>query len=195
LAQWTYTNIHLANAAAPFCATGNSSGAQLIGLSLAHYGTGSIFAMVEPTSGPPFARQDWACDCLQPPTVNPCGVSQGFCVGLGNAQKYVDPAYSTPACSQEVSAHSTTNDAEFNNDSVMAPDAVLSYPNTLVKFLYGTLDPSTAPNQGHTWARAIKSSKAESCMRDTGHNIADFLDGAQQIAKDILNYCKLPGGK
>src|SRR4029077_8277130 len=110
LAQWIYTNIHLANAAAPFCATGNSSGAQLIGLSLAHYGTGSIFAMVEPTSGPPFARQDWACDCVQPPTVNSCGIKQGYCVGLGNAQKYVDPAYSTPACSQEVSTHSTTND-------------------------------------------------------------------------------------
>ena len=191
LAQWIYTNIQ-ANTAVPFCATGNSAGGEQIGQALAHYGLGSIFAMVEPTSGPPFARQDWACDCLQPSAVNPCGVSQGYCVGLGNAQNFIDPAYPTPMCSSEVAAHSTTFDATFLQDSILAPDAVVSYPNTFVKLLYGGKDPSTAPNQGQTWGSAITSSKTSACVADAGHEISDSADGAQQIANDILTYCKLP---
>ena len=194
LAQWIYTSVHLANSAAPFCATGNSSGAQLIGLALTHYGLSSIFAMVEPTSGPPFARQDWACDCTHPPAYNPCGVHASFCVGLANAQNFIDPAYPTPVCSQEVLSHSTTNDSIFYRDSVVAPDSVLAYPNTFVKFLYGTLD-AGAPIQGHTWASAITSSKSESCVADAGHTLPNYLDAAQQIASDILNYCKLPDGQ
>ena len=194
MAQWIYSNIHLANTAAPFCATGNSSGAQLIGLALTHYGLGSIFAMVEPTSGPPFARQDWACDCLQPHATSPCGASGNFCVGLSNAQSYIDPAYPAPICSQETLNHSTTNDATFYQDSVVAPDSVFAYPNTFVKFLYGSLDLGP-PTQAHTWASAITSAKAESCIADAGHTLPDYLDAAQQIANDILNYCKLPGHK
>jgi len=192
MAQWIYTNIHQANSAAPFCATGNSAGGEEIGQSLSHYGLGSIFTMVEPTSGPPFARQDWACDCLQPKTVNSCGVPQGYCVGLGNAQDFIDPAYSAPICSEEVATHSTTYDSVFLQDSILAPDATLSYPNTFVKFVYGTLDTSTAPNQGALWQDAITNSKASSCVADAPHNIADVSDGAQQIANDIMTFCKLP---
>jgi trimeric autotransporter adhesin len=194
LAQWIYTNIHQASTAAPFCATGNSAGAEVIGQALTHYGLGSIFAMVEPTSGPPFARQDWACDCLQPNVVDACGVSKGYCVGLADAEDFIDPAYSTPVCSEEVAMHSTTNDAAFLQDSVMSPDAVLSYPNTFVKFLFGGRDSSNAPTQGQTWESAILSSKANSCVADADHEIPDALDGAQQIASDILTFCKLPNG-
>ena len=192
MAQWIYANIQ-ANTATPFCATGNSAGAEVIGQALAHYGLSSIFTMVEPTSGPPFGRQDWACDCLQPKTVSPCGNLEGYCVGLANAQKFVDPAYSGPICSQEVSTHTTTYDDIFLHDSVVAPDAVLSYPNTFVKFIYGGRDVlGNATNQARTWESIITSATASECVADAPHNIADVLDGAQQIANDILNFCKLP---
>jgi len=195
LAQWIYTNIHLANASAPFCATGSSSGGATLGVGMAHYGLGSIFAMVEPTSGPPFARQDWACDCLQPNVTNACGVRAGYCVGVVDAQSFIDPAYSGSWCSQEVSNHSTRYDATFLQDSVVAPDSEFAYPNTFVKFLYGGLD-TEGPNQGHTWASSISSSQAESCVPNVGHSLPNTLAGAQQIGNDILNYCKLqPGGQ
>jgi trimeric autotransporter adhesin len=193
LAQWTYTNVHQANTQAPFCATGNSAGAAEIGQAMAHYGLGSIFAMVEPTSGPPFSRQDWACDCLHPSSVNACGNREGYCVGVQNAENFIDPAYSAPLCSQEAGTHTTTYDATFLQDSVMAPDATLSYPNTYVKFLYGGQDLSGgAPNQGQLWQNAITSSKASACVADAPHDIASVLDGAQQIANDMFSYCKLP---
>jgi|HubBroStandDraft_5_1064220.scaffolds.fasta_scaffold72560_2 hypothetical protein len=191
LAQWVYTNIHQGNSEAPYCATGNSAGGQQIGLALAHYGLDSIFAMVEPTSGPPFSRQDWACDCSHALAVNPCGVLQGYCVGLPNAEDFIDPAYSAPICSDEVKTHSTTYDSIFLQDSVMAPDARLSYPNTFVKFLFGGLDNSTAANQGHTWESAITSSKAEACVADADHQLPNSLAGADQITSDLLTYCQI----
>jgi hypothetical protein len=174
-------------------ATGNSAGGEEIGLSLAHYGLGSIFAMVEPTSGPPYARQDWACDCRQSASANSCGGGGGYCVGPANAESFIDPAYSGPFCSQETTTHTTTSDAIFLQDSIMASDALLSYPNTFVKFLYGGQDASSAPNQGQIWEGAITTSKTSACVADAPHGIPDVLDGAQQIASDILTYCKLQG--
>jgi hypothetical protein len=201
LAQWIYNNIHLANKSAPFCATGNSGGAQLIGLAMARYGMGSIFAMVEPTSGPPFARQDWACDWQEPPTTGPCGNPDlGFGLPQSDAANFVDPAYAKPvSCLFEVDnqknkAEATLYDPIFLNDSVASPDAELNYPNTFVNFLYGGTDTSTAPNQGHLWEAAITSSKAESCVADAGHSMPDSEDAAQQIASDLLKYCILPAG-
>jgi hypothetical protein len=197
LAQWIYNNIHLANTAAPFCATGNSGGAAEIGLALAHYGMGSIFAMVEPTSGPPFSRQDWGCDCSHPQVTDPCGnTATNYCVGLGNAQDYIDPAYTAPvSCSYEVENRSTIYDSTFLNDSVLSPDAELNYPNTFVNIRYGGADRSCASNQGHLWYSAITSSKAESCIAGAPHEIPSDQTGAQDIANDLLKYCKLPAGQ
>ena len=192
MAQWIYINIHQANSAAPFCATGNSAGSEVIGQAMAHYGLGSIFAMVEPTSGPPFGQQAWACDGLQPNAAGPCGVSAGYGLGVAPAQEFIDPAYSAPICSEEVSTHSTTYDAIFLHDSVVAPDAALSYPNTFVNFHYGALDMGIGPNQAQTWESAITSSKASSCIAGADHEIPNSLVGAQQIANDILTFCKLP---
>ena len=191
LAQWIYTN--LASTTAPFCATGNSGGAELIGQALAHYGMASIFVFVEPTSGPTFTRLDWACDDSQPTTPMLCGGTQGFELPFSAAENYVDPAYPGPWCSQELTTKTTTYDATFLHDSVLAPDATtLNYPNTFVNFVYGDADTTTSENQAHLWASSITSSETEVCVPNTGHAIADSLEGAQQIANDIQNYCKLP---
>src|SRR5258708_28658457 len=61
LAQWVYTNIHQSNTSAPYCATGESGGAAAISYSLAHYGLGNIFKMVELDSAPPIDRIAYGC--------------------------------------------------------------------------------------------------------------------------------------
>ena len=192
--QWVYQNIQ-ANTALPFCATGNSGGAELVGLALAHYGQGSIFTLVEPTGGPTFSRQDWACDNTQPPTTMLCGGTQGFSLPTSDAEDYVDPAYPGPWCSTELEDNTTTYDSTFLHDSILSPDATINYPNTFVNFVYGAADTTTTENQAHLWASAITSSKAETCLANTGHTIPDNQTGATQISNDILNYCKLPVGE
>jgi hypothetical protein len=192
IAYWVYTDIHEGLDESPMCATGNSDGAEVIGQALAHYDLASIFAMVEPTSGPPFSRQDWACDCLHADAVNSCGNLESYCVGLDAAVNFIDPAYPGPYCSEETENHSTTYDSLFVHDSILAPDGVLSYPKTAVRFLYGGLDYSAVPNQGYLWEDAITSFKSSQCLPDAPHEIPDVLDGAEQIATDVINGCKLP---
>jgi hypothetical protein len=63
--NWVYHNLR-SGLSAPLCASGNSAGAEQIGLGLAHYGLGSILSMAELTVGPPFAREDYSCECNQP---------------------------------------------------------------------------------------------------------------------------------
>ncbi|MGD0569822.1 MAG: Ig-like domain-containing protein [Candidatus Sulfotelmatobacter sp.] len=195
LAQWVYTNIHEANTAAPFCATGNSAGAEEIGLAMAHYGLGSIFAMVEPTSGPVYGQQVWACDDSEPDAINPCGTLTQYGVGVGGAEQFIDPAYPEPICSMTYRTHETTYDAVFLHDSVVSTDAVLSYPNTFVNFRLGDLDMGAGPNQAATWESAITSSKAISCIAGAPHSIPNTLVGAQAIASDVVSLCKLPTTK
>jgi len=64
-------------------------------------------------------------------------------VGLPNAHDYIDPAYPGPWCSDATETGSTEHQAEFLADSVTSPDAVLNYPATTVRFLYGGLDNSS----------------------------------------------------
>jgi hypothetical protein len=188
LAKWVYDNVRPATV--PLCATGNSSGSQQIGYALAHYGLGSIFTMVEPTSGPPFSRVDYSCECNQPDLPDPCG-SQSLtqCVGLSNAQLYVDPAYSAPICSQALQTHNTDHSAEFFSDSIQTPDASVDYPNTYVHFLWGGLDDSSAPVMGQEWQKMITSKNSFTCVADAPHDIADALDAAKQIVSDMVNSC------
>jgi len=197
LAKWVQDNI--AQTGAPLCATGNSSGSAQIGYALAHYGGTSIFTMVEPTSGPPFSRVDISCECMGPPTQpdlpDPCGTpgeTLTQCVGLLNGQKYLDPAYSTPTiCSSDETSHSTANAAQFLSDSILSPEATLSYPDTYVNFVWGGQDTSSAPVMGQLWEEAImpQSSQHFACVADAPHNLAEVADGASQIVSDMIAHC------
>jgi hypothetical protein len=192
LARWVYDNINLGGASEPLCATGESAGGQLIGESLAHYGLRSIFTMVEPTSGPTFSRLDYACICDAAKKDTPCGEGlQSQCLSLSNAQNFVDPAYSSPICSSALSTHSTANQAQFLSDSVQSPDATLAYPETYVNFVFGGQDKSSAVTLGQDWQSAITTKSSIACVADAPHDIADVLDGAQQIANDLVTNCHL----
>ena len=194
LSQWIYNNIHQGSTSAPLCATGNSGGAQAIGESMAHYNGGSLFAMVEPSSGPSFSNMVDACQCSAPNVPLVCNSAHKVtqCVGYTPAKNYVDPAYPGPWCSTAVNDHDTLHQAEFLSDSVQSPDATLAYPNTNVRFLYGTDDLSSAPALGDDWRTVITTPSSYSCVAGTQHGIADTLAGAQQLASDMIQYCKLP---
>jgi len=197
LVKWVQENI--APSTVPLCATGTSAGAGLIGYAMAHYGGTSLFKMVEPTSGPPFSRLDYSCECNQPDLPDPCVAGQLLtqCVGPKNAQDYIDPAYSTPTttstiCSGDETSHSTANAAQFLSDSILSPEATLTYPGTYVHFAWGGQDTSSAPVMGQLWEEVITpaSGTAFACVADAPHDMADVLDGAQQILNDLTNYCK-----
>lgn len=187
--KWAYDNLR-PGPATPLCAGGNSAGSEQVGLGLAHYGLGSILSMAELLVGPPFAREDYSCECIQLSSPGLCS-SQPLpqCVGLTNAEKYLDPAYAAPLCSQAVQTNSTANDSLFLSDSILSPDATLSYPKTYVHFAWGGQDPSSANLDGEFYIQAITSNTGYACVADSPHDILTVVDGAQQIATDFMNGC------
>ena len=189
---WIKTNLA---ASIPLCATGSSAGSAQIAEGLAHYGLGNQLAFAELTSGPPFTRTDEACiPSLAGNTTQYCaGNPAGESVGLKDAEDYIDPAYPGPWCSESIQTGDKSHQSTFLNDSITSPDGVLNYPSTPVWFLYGGLDTSPAINQGELYRQAITSSTNRGCVADAPHNVPDSLDGAQQIAADIILNCKAPG--
>jgi hypothetical protein len=189
--QWIKNNLA---AQVPLCAAGLSAASQQIAEGLAHYGLGQYLAFAELGSGPPFSRADQGCIRSSARSQEYCsGVNIGMNVGLTNAHDYIDPAYVGPWCSQATETGSTEHQAEFLADSVTSPDAVLNYPNTTVWFLYGSLDNSSAINQGENYRQNISSSNHAGCVRNTPHALADTLAGAQQMASDLSLQCIAKG--
>jgi hypothetical protein len=184
--QWVYGQ----TLGRPLCATGNSAGGQIIGEGLAHYGLGDYLAFAEMTSGPPFSRVDWGCIDNVEPAVEYCsGADVGMGVGFENAVDYIDPAYPGPWCSTSSQDHSTEHEAQFLNDSVTSPDAVLRYPNTKIRFLFGGQDASAAIRQGLNYQSQITQPTTYGCVEDAPHSIPDVLDGAEAIASDLIAQC------
>jgi len=185
--QWVYDN---QTEGAPLCATGNSAGGQIIGEGLAHYGLGKFLSFAEMTSGPPFNRVDYAWINNVAPAVEYCsGADVRMGVGKTNAIDYVDPAYPGPYCSTDLQTHGTQDQEQFLFDSVTSPDAVLSYPNTKIRFLFGGLDTSSAIRQGLNYQSRIAQPTSYGCVADAPHSIPDVLDGAQTIASDLIFNC------
>jgi hypothetical protein len=193
VAQWVFQNIHNADTGLPFCGTGNSGGADAITYAVTHYGLDSIFAFIEPTSGPPLSRLDYGCICNGGSVATPCGKGTlPLCFAPADAA-IVDLSYSTPFCEQ-ASASNTSNQARFLSDSLNGPGAVFSYPRTAVNIAFGGMDGSVAVPQGLEWFNQVTSSNgppAPVCIADAPHEMPSVQDAATQIANDINSMCKL----
>ena len=190
--QWIYDNIHQGGSTQPMCATGNSGGAGAIAYALAHYGMGSVFAMVEPTSGPVFSRIDRGCICSQPKVSTPCAEGlQSECYGVTTAMDFIDPAYGTEWCSSAVKTHSTSHESTFFDDSIDSAAAAYAYSTTDVHAVFGGQDFTAAVPQGTDWITLITTQKTIECVADAPHDLPSVLDGARKISTDLETYCKL----
>jgi hypothetical protein len=115
---------------------------------------------------------DYACIDDVPPAVEYCsGSDVGMGVGLSNAIDFIDPAYPGPWCSSATQNHSTLHEQQFLDDSVTSPDAVLSYPNTKIGFLFGGQDDSTAIRQGLNYQSRIVEPTTYGCVKDAPYSL------------------------
>ncbi|MGO8797112.1 MAG: hypothetical protein ACLQLC_20020 [Candidatus Sulfotelmatobacter sp.] len=200
LNQWIYTTIQN-NTKLPMCATGNSGGAGAIAYALNQYNGTSNLSMVEMTSGPPTARLDWGCGCTEGKVAVACGSSPtlGTCFGAVDGGIW-DPAYNpnSPSgdgvCTAAVAGTLPPGGLNFFlGDSANASGAVWNFSNTYVNAIFGGLDNSAGVPIGYEWLGNVTSSKtpAATCMSQDGHTIPDYLDGATQIANDLISLCKI----
>jgi hypothetical protein len=196
LTEWIYTNIQN-NTSLPYCATGNSGGAGALAYALSQYGSSNILSMAEVTSGPPTGRLDWGCGCTEGKLAVQCGTSStlGTCFGTADAP-FWDPAYNpnvTPGlCTDAVDGTLPPGGLNFFlGDSVEAPGAAYKFPSTYVNLVFGGADDSSAIPIGQDWFNNITSTKAQACVADGQHSMANTLVGAEQIANDLISLCKL----
>jgi hypothetical protein len=200
LNQWIYTTIQN-NTTLPMCATGNSGGAGSIAYALNQYNGTSNLSMVELTSGPPTARLDWGCGCTEGKLAVSCGSSPtlGTCFGATDGAIW-DPGYNpaSPAgdgvCTAAVAGTLPPGGLNFFlGDSANAPGATWNFPNTYVNAIFGDLDNSAGVPIGYEWLGNVTSNKtpAATCMLNDGHTIPNYLDGATQIANDLISMCKI----
>jgi hypothetical protein len=199
-AQWAYNNGSTRRTGSAFCATGNSAGSSAIAYALSQFGLNQNFDMVEITSGPPMGRVDLGCSGIngtktQPPCNTPANLSY---VVSQTETGLIDGAYgnNTNSCA----VHDSHKAALWRHDSTYSentdPNRTLSFPNTEVRAIYGGLDTSAAVTLGLDWIHVIKvwpslSAAPTMCEPNDGHPIPNSLDGATQVASDLVAHCQL----
>jgi len=60
-----------------------------------------------------------------------------------------------------------------------------------VHVLIGGRDLSTAATEGRDWEQSITSKHSLACVATSGHSMPSFIDAANQIISDVINYCKV----
>ena len=192
--QWIQQNIGTSTPNLPYCATANSGGAGALAYTLSQYP--NTLSMAEVTSGPPTGRLDWGCGCKEGKLPVQCGTAStlGTCFGKVDGEVW-DGAYSpNTLCSTAASSGGTLPPGGldfFLGDSVEAPGATYNFPSTYVNLVFGSADNSSAIPIGQDWFNNITSSKGQACVAGGEHSMANTIPGAQQIANDLINLCKL----
>jgi hypothetical protein len=168
LQQWVHDK--LANGL-PMGATGISAGSEEIAGSLAFYHAASILpAGAVFGSGPPFAREDWSCDAVQPDTTNPCsGDPVTESVGITNAIRFIDPSLKGPACEWEQTHKSTKYDWYLYPDSVNAPDADTTWASKIPSSWIIGFDPQHPHNTYYSDTSSATGMAAIHWNNNPGH--------------------------
>ena len=174
---------------APFCVTGNSGGASEIAYALAHFGRDEIIDLAVPTAGPPMGQMhlscgnpaSWqpSCDELFSPDI--CAAGPRECGYDDSAMSRIDAAFAGSPCA----SYDAQSEGLLAGESVVAPSGRYDYPSTLVYFLFGAQDCSSAVPQGYLYYDVI-ASKKEAATVDAGHAVPASLEGMSAIA-DVID--------
>lgn len=198
VADWVYKNPSIINSSvtapnsAPMCSAANSAGASAVAYAVSEYGLTSEFTMIEQTSGPVTTRIDQGCICFDNPNgpQGPCSNNTtSMCYSAFDAGILNNAYTSTQSCTNA----NAQNANLFLSDSIdFAGNLPIPLPGVTVNMAFGGQDTSAAVPQALTWEKFLGQTKpnVDSCIDDAPHGIPDVLDGAQQIANDIIAMCK-----
>jgi hypothetical protein len=184
----------------PVCATGNSGGGALVAYAMTQYEMGSsslspgpTFTMAEITSGPPYGRIDHGCAGLAAPNLSvscPAGDVLSENYGFDTAESFVDPAYPSPVCSEDINSNGKNADRNFHHDSVLSDDFPAPNYKTDVRVLFGSDDLTSAVPLGTEWYNAITSVKSTACIAGAPHELPEDYNGATTIVSDVASLCR-----
>lgn len=180
----------------PLCAGGNSAGGSEISYALARFEQDKNLDFALVTGGPPMGRLDlgcyggeeWSngCDHEVPEGAYNFSKSLGCKIASANFS-LINAAYGkSKACSDKVMSYKEL----MYQDSLGTEYSKLSYPNTLVSFVYGGDDFSFATSSGHTFSNLVTSEKIISYLPGVGHGVISTQDGADEYYKQFSENCQ-----
>jgi hypothetical protein len=197
LLQYFHDNIHQASLTEAFCATGNSGGASEIAYALATWNRAPILDLAVPTGGPPMGRLDHGClDGADPTWMTECAALVGTnstcasvsCSYAPGAANLIDSAYAATHCATADESFRST----FLADSAASPTALLDYPSTPLRFLFGADDCTEAVPLGLAFANQVTSDRTITFVPNTPHAVFSTVEGAAAIRDTLLAGCLVP---
>ena len=183
-ARWVYDELHQKGPDQAFCATGNSGGSAQVAYMLTHYGLDELLSAAVLTSGPPMGRIDQGC------------LRRGD-RGLWyseSAAGLIDQGFGfrprTGPCSKRVAAFRD----ELRAASVAAGRNDYVYPKTMVTFLFGDGDGSSAVAQGLAYrdrlAKAGSPLVETLLVADSPHALPSTANGAETVVEVLESECR-----
>ena len=185
VADWVYENIHDQTTA--FCASGNSGGASQISYMLTHYKMGDKFDAIVPTGGPVMSRMDHGCfaDWSSPLSYEKMVQKYTIDKGFGFYRR------SGPCANNDIRVSETLRKASIATRKLKHYD----FPNTSVWLLFGENDVNSALGQGlYFYNRVLEAGTPRinfSIVPNTGHKIADTIEGAKKVYNTLVSECKI----
>ena len=117
-------------------------------------------------------------------------VSSDAACGYGLSQQTTfDAAFSMPGNTNICSTQSPGSQNYMRHESVLSPNALLSYPNTSMHFIFGKSDCTEAALLGKLYAYEVASQKTVTHLDGVVHSIWKSLDGAKRVYKTLKNGC------
>jgi hypothetical protein len=191
--RYVYDELHAADPALGFCATGNSGGAAQIAYALSQYGLGDIVSLAVPTGGPPMTRIDLGCIRDHP-------ANQPLWFVEANLAR-IDEGYGYPAgVPGPCAAGAESFRGRFEEASIGVGPWQYLFPRTLVWFLFGESDDSVAVPQGLLFYERLVHELPRNptnigmvrmgVVPDTGHGVSKTRIGANTVRDVLLGECR-----
>ena len=186
MVDWIRTNLHFTGA---LCAVGNSGGAAEIAYALTSWNGDNLLDVAILSSGPPLTRLDymcevpasaaWAAQCaaLVPPGTLSCGPPG------------CEPEPTNPVCPL---LPTNPLPGELIDQSILHPLAVLDYPTTVLQFLLGAEDCTSAVPLAMLFVNAVQSPTPVEFVPNTPHLMTSTTEGRAAIVQALKTALGLP---
>jgi hypothetical protein len=194
--KYVFQTVHHSSRTTGFCGQGISGGGAQLAYSLTQYGLADYFDYLVIAAGPAVTALDYGCD----PALYKGG-PRNLCPLLTNAP-YAYPATmrafnmweNTTSCASDKPLASDIS--RWRADSIVAPDAIFSYPHTSMSWFFcvtpATVNVSTG--QGSFLIDAVKPMNAPpdvNCYsgRCRGESVWQDPDGFKKTESEMLSKC------
>lgn len=178
LARWIHDNLHTGGA---FAALGNSGGSSEIGYGLTTWQLGDVLDLAVLTSGPGLSRIDY--QCLPPTAAWAAQCPSNVPMGVLECWPPSCTAGNEPSVCSGIGNQTA---AELYADSVLHPDAELSFPGTLVQVLIGAQDCTVSTPQAVLFQQSLLGPSAIQYVPGTPHGFYTTVEGRMAITTALL---------